>query len=66
MLQLQLNEDINMTKTKTVTQSDKSSYSEDYKRIRNDAERNWPEWKIVAYNETFAVSKHAKKLTVSK
>lgn len=50
-----------MTNTKTVSPSVKSGYSDDYKRIRNDAERNWPEWKIAAYNENFAVSIYAKK-----
>lgn len=52
-----------MTNTKTVSPSAKSGYSDDYKRIRNDAEHNWPEWKIAAYNENFAVSIYAKKLT---
>lgn len=52
-----------MTNTKTVSPSAKSGYSDDYKRIRNDAEHNWPEWKIAAYNENFAISIYAKKLT---
>lgn len=52
-----------MTNTKTVSPSVKSGYSDDYKRIRNDAEHNWPEWKIAAYNENFAISIYAKKLT---
>lgn len=52
-----------MTNTKTVSPSVKYGYSDDYKRIRNDAEHNWPEWKIAAYNENFAVSIYAKKLT---
>lgn len=55
-----------MTNMKTISQGVKSGYSEDYKRIRNDAEQNWPEWKIDAYNENFAVSIHAKKLASTK
>lgn len=66
MLQLQLKEKIKMTNTKKVSSSVKSSYSDDYKRIRDDAEHNWPEWKIAAYNENFAVSIHAKKLISTK
>ena len=54
-----------MTNTKTVSSSVKSSYSDDYKRIRDDAEHNWPDWKIAAYNENFAISIHAKKLISS-
>lgn len=66
MPRLQLKEKIKMTNTKTASPSVKSGYSDDYKRIRNDAEHNWPEWKIAAYNENFAVSIHAKKLTSTK
>ena len=47
-------------------QSVKSGYSDDYKRIRNDAEHNWPEWKIAAYNDNFAVSTYAKKIASAK
>lgn len=55
-----------MTNTKIASPSVKFGYSDDYKRIRNDAEQNWPELKIAAYNENFAISIHAKKLISTK
>lgn len=52
--------------TETTSSSVKSGYSDDYKRIRNDAEHNWPEWKIAVYNDNFAISKYAKKIISTK
>lgn len=40
-----------------------SGYSKEYLEIKHEAETTWPAWKIAAYNETVAVSAHAKKLT---
>lgn len=39
-----------------------AGYSEEYKRIRKEAEEKWPQWKIDYYNANFAISAHAKKL----
>ena len=39
-------------------------YSEDYKRIKSQAESKWPTWKVNAYNN-FASSR-AQKINVSK
>lgn len=55
-----------MVNTETISSNVKSGYSEDYKRIREDAEHNWPEWKITAYNDNFAVSTYAKKIASAK
>lgn len=49
-----------MTKTATITK--RNEYSEDYKRIKNNIEQNWPEWKIAVYNENFANSRFVKKI----
>lgn len=37
-------------------------YSEQYVKIRKQAETNWPAWKIAKYNDSIAVSAHVKKL----
>ena len=39
-----------------------AGYSEEYKRIRKEAEEKWPQWKIDYYNANCAISAHAKKL----
>lgn len=39
-----------------------NKYSDDYIRIRNNAEKNWSSYRKSAYNEFFAVSPYAKKL----
>ena len=39
-----------------------NSYSEDYKRIRHQAETQWADWQRKYYNEVFATSAHAKKI----
>lgn len=36
-------------------------YSQEYQEIRHEAETTWPKWKVDAYNETFAISAHARK-----
>lgn len=36
---------------------------EAYKKISEDINK-WPEWKKRAYNETFAISAHAQKVSV--
>lgn len=38
-------------------------YSEEYINIKYQLEASWPEWKISEYNDNFAVSVYAKKLT---
>ena len=54
-----------MAQTKTISQAPKikNGYSDDYLRIRSNAEKNWPAWKVSSYNTNFAVSTHAKKIT---
>ncbi len=42
-----------------------SAYSNEYKRIRKQAE-SWPEWKKTFYNRCVAISAHAVKLPVNK
>lgn len=37
-------------------------YSEEYKKIKQEAETKWPRWKIDSYNNCIAISKHAKKI----
>ena len=39
-----------------------AQYSEQYTRIRKEAETKWPGWKVTIYNACFAVSSHARKL----
>lgn len=39
-----------------------NEYSEDYKRIRKEAETKWPKWKVEFYNNCFAIGKNAKKI----
>lgn len=39
-----------------------NKYSDDYIRIRNNAEKNWSSYKKSVYNDLFAVSPYAKKL----
>lgn len=51
------------SKTITPTTKPKSGHSEDYIRLRRNAEKNWPAWKVSTYNNNFAVSTHAKKIT---
>lgn len=53
-----------MMKTKEKTMK-KNEHSEDYIRIKLEAEQKWPEWKIKEYNTYFAVSKRATKIIVS-
>ena len=43
----------------------KENYSEYYKQIRTNAEKNWPNWKKEAYSRDFATSKHARKFKIS-
>jgi len=38
------------------------SYSEEYHKIREEAETTWPWWKISIYNNNFAISTNAKKI----
>lgn len=42
-----------------------SDFTEDYITIRSKAENNWPEWKKIYYNESFATSSHAQKLIIT-
>lgn len=37
---------------------------ETYIRIKQEATTTWPDWKKAAYNEMFAFSNHATKLTL--
>lgn len=55
-----------MTKTKSSTQkhAENKAFSDDYNRIKTQAEKNWPSWKVKAYNN-FASSR-AQKITVSR
>lgn len=41
-------------------------YSQEYVSIRKTAESNWPAWKVTTYNQSIAVSNHAKKLATAK
>ena len=52
-----------MLENKTVKTASKSEYSENYKRIVKKMSA-WPDWKKREYNEAFAISAHAKKLTL--
>ena len=38
------------------------NYSEDYKIIKEKIAREWADWKIDFYNNSFATSLHAKKI----
>ncbi len=51
-------------KTLSKVESEQNGYSEYYVAIRTNAEKNWPQWRKVAYNRDFAVSTHAKKFEV--
>lgn len=42
--------------------SEQNQYSNEYIRIRHRAEREWPDWKVTAYNSDFATSVHSKKI----
>lgn len=37
-----------------------------YKKVEESINNEWPDWKKKAYNEIFATSAHAKKLSVTK
>ena len=45
-------------------EKNKKDYSKEYLFIRQQAETKWPNWKKEYYNENFATSKHAKKLSI--
>ncbi|WP_432718626.1 hypothetical protein [Pectinatus frisingensis] len=40
--------------------------SKNYTDIMNEIKSEWPEWKIAVYNDSFAISNHAKKIDTSK
>jgi transposase len=44
--------------------SQEEEYSENYSKIRKEAESKWPAWKISTYNASVAVSTHAKKIII--
>lgn len=41
---------------------DSVKYSDEYLRIRKEAESKWPAWKISIFDSSVAVSAHAKKI----
>ena len=43
----------------------KENYSDYYKQIRVNAEKNWPNYKKEAYNKDIATSKHARKFEIN-
>lgn len=43
------------------TVKDSVNYSDEYLRIRKEAESKWPAWKISIFDSSVAVSAHAKK-----
>ncbi len=55
-----------MTKTKSNAQchSTHNKHSEDYTRIKSQAEKSWPSWKVNAYNNY--ASSRSKKIVTSK
>lgn len=53
------------TITKTQNQSNWNT-KETYEKVKSDINNEWPKWKKEAYNEMFAVSAHAQKISISK
>lgn len=44
------------------TVKDSVKYSDEYLRIRKEAESKWPAWKISIFDSSVAVPAHAKKI----
>ena len=42
-----------------------SQYSEEYRAIKKEIQDEWPDWKRKMYNEEYAVSAHARKISTS-
>jgi hypothetical protein len=42
----------------------RESVQVDYRTVKSEIEKKWPEWKKNAYNANFATSNHSEKLIV--
>lgn len=56
---------MNQVKVATLTSKEEKWEKDDlYQEIKREINTTWPDWKKVEYNELFAFSAHAKKVSI--